>query len=120
MAYIISQARIKQRSLVITLLDLKNEFGEINHNLIAMSPHHIKVVIKSLYTNFKTSIITSSFNTPFIPIGRGVLQGVCLNPFLFSLSFNTVIQHIKSDQNRQFDFSYKLLNPSDSLVFICR
>ena len=116
MAYIISQARIKHRSLVITLLDLKNAFGEINHNLIAMSPHHIKVVIKSLYTNFKTSIITSSFNTSFMPVGRGVLPG----PFLFSLSFNTFIQHIKSDQYRQFDFSYKLLNPSDSLVFICR
>ena len=56
MAYIISQARIKQRSLVITLVDLKNEFGEINHNLIAMSPHHIKVVIKSLYTNFKIQL----------------------------------------------------------------
>ncbi len=83
MAYIINQARIKQRSIVITLLDLKNAFGEINHNLIQCVlgyhhiPDHIKVLIKSLYTNFKTSIITSSFNTPFIPVGRGVLQGDC-------------------------------------------
>ena len=46
MAYIINQARIRQRSLIITLLDLK------------------------------TSIITytSKFNTPFIQVGRGVLQ----------------------------------------------
>ena len=54
MAYIINQARIKQRSLVITLLDLKNAFGEINHNLINSVlgyhhiPDHIKVLIKSL------------------------------------------------------------------------
>ena len=74
-------------------------------------PDHIKVLIKSLYTNFKTSIITSSFNTPFIPVGRGVLQGDCLSPLLFNLCFNTFIQHIKFDQYRQFGFSHKLLNP---------
>ena len=102
---------------MITLLDLKSAFGEINHNLINSVlgyhhiPDHIKVLIKSLYTNFKTSIITSSFNTPFIPVGRGVLQGDCLSPLLFNLCFNTFIQHIKSDQYCQFGFSHKLLNP---------
>ena len=34
MAHIINQARTKQRSLEITLLDLKNAFGEVHHNLI--------------------------------------------------------------------------------------
>ena len=34
MAYLINHARIKQRSLVITPLDLKNAFGEVHHNLI--------------------------------------------------------------------------------------
>ena len=117
MAYIINQARTKQRSLVITLLDLKNAFGEINHNLISSVlgyhhiPNQINTLIKSLYTDFKTSIITSSFNTPFIAVGRGVLQGDCLSPLLFNLCFNTFIQHIKSDQYRQFGFSHKLLNP---------
>ena len=35
MAHIINKARIKQRSVVITLLDLKNAFGEVHHNLIS-------------------------------------------------------------------------------------
>ncbi|CAB3992804.1 Hypothetical predicted protein, partial [Paramuricea clavata] len=34
MADIINKARIRQRSVVITLLDLKNAFGEVHHNLI--------------------------------------------------------------------------------------
>ena len=34
MAHIINRARSRQRSLVITLLDLKNAFGEVHHNLI--------------------------------------------------------------------------------------
>ena len=33
MANIINNARIKQRSVVITLLDLKNAFGDVHHNL---------------------------------------------------------------------------------------
>ena len=33
-ANVINTARIKQKSLVITLLDLKNAFGEVHHNLI--------------------------------------------------------------------------------------
>ena len=72
MAHIINTARTKQRSIVITLLDLKNAFGEVHHNLIYEVlkyhhvPNHIKNLICSLYTYFQTSIITEQFNTPFI------------------------------------------------------
>ena len=117
MAYIINQARTKQRSVVITLFDLKNAFGEVHHNLIQSVlcyyhiPDHIKILIKSLYPNFQTSIITSQFNTHFIQVGRGVLQGDCLSPLVFNLCFNTFVQHIKSDKYRQFGFSSTFLNP---------
>ena len=79
--------------------------------IIIHIPQHIQLMIKSLYTNFKTSIITSDFNTPFVEVGRGVLQGDCLSPLLFNLCFNTFIQHIKSEKYQQFVFSSKLLNP---------
>ena len=117
MTNIINKARNKQRSLVITLLDLKNAFGEVHHNLIQSVldyhhiPDHIKLIINNLYTDFKTSIITSSFQTPFIPVGRGVLQGDCLSPLLFNMCFNTFIQHIKVEKYRQFGFSCKFINP---------
>ena len=37
-------------------------------------------------------------------MGRGVLQGDCLSPLLFSVTFNTFIQHIKSQKYRQLGF----------------
>ena len=117
MADIINKARTKQCSLVITLLDLKNAFGEVHHNLIQTAldyhhiPDHIKSLVKSLYTDFKTSILTYEFRTPFISVGRGVLQGDCLSPLLFNLCFNTFLQHVKYEKYRQFGFSLKFLNP---------
>ena len=101
----INKDRIKQRSLIITLLSLKNAFGEVHHNLIqsVLEHHHIPEQIESAikclyYTDFKTSIIASQFRTPFTNVGRGVLQGDCLSPLLFNLCFNTFIQHIKADK----------------------
>ena len=34
LAHLISQAKRNQRSLVVMLLDLRNAFGEVHHNLI--------------------------------------------------------------------------------------
>ena len=111
MGNIINKARIKQRSLVITLLDLKNTFGEVHHNLISSVltyhhiPEHIKSLISGLYTNFKTSIITDHYRSPAIPVCRGVLQGDCLSPLLFNMCFNTFIQFIKAEKFKQLGFS---------------
>ena len=58
MSYLINHARMKQRSSMITLLDLKNAFGEVHHSLITevLNYHHmpeeIEKLISSLYTGF--------------------------------------------------------------------
>ena len=69
MANVINTARIKQRSLAITLLDLKNAFGEVHHNLIRglNSPEillfsrflRIKIPVKSLFASL--FILTTKF-----------------------------------------------------------
>ena len=64
MTNIIDKARKSQRSVVITLLDLKNAFGEVHHNLIkvVLLFHHIpdktQALISSLYEGFHT-VVTS-------------------------------------------------------------
>ena len=123
MANIISTARIKQRSVVITLLDLKNAFGEVHHNLISEVltyhhvPTHIQCSIRCLYKDFPTSIITDSFQTPSITVGRGVLQGDCLSPLTFNLCFNTFIHYISDRKFQQFGFSLGSLHPTHWFQF---
>ena len=76
MAHIVNKTRIK-RTLVITLLDLKNTLGEVDFNLIPeILNYHL-----------------------------GVLQGGCLSPLLFKLCFNTFIQYVKAEKFRQLGFS---------------
>jgi hypothetical protein len=93
----------------------------VHHNLIqSVLDYHniseqINEIIKSLYTDFNTTIITAEFSTPFITVGRGVLQGDCLCPLLFNMCFN--IQHIKADKYRQFCFMTNFLNPINWFQF---
>ena len=68
MATIINTARIKQRSPVITLLALKNVFGDGHHNCISevLRYHHvldqIQQLIQSLNSNFQMSIVKADFH----------------------------------------------------------
>ena len=110
MGDIINTARLKQRSVIITLIDLKNAFEEVHHSLIPEVlcyhhvPEHIINIISSLYKDFRTTIITSKFRTPFIPVSKGVLQGDLFSPLMFNMCFNTFIQYIKAAKFKQFGF----------------
>ena len=90
MSHIINHSRNKQRSITITLLDLHNAFGEVHHNLIetSLEYHHIppdvREIIKIIYTDFKTCIVTDNYTTPNIRVTKGVLQGDCMSPLLFN------------------------------------
>ena len=55
LTYVINHARKNQRNLVITLLDLKNAFGEVDHELVIYAlkfyhaPDHIIQLMQSFY-----------------------------------------------------------------------
>ena len=59
MANVINRAWLQRRSLVITLLDLKNAFGEVHHNLILEVlkfyhiANHIRAFVRSFIPSFK-------------------------------------------------------------------
>ena len=111
MANVITKACIRQISLFITLLDLTNAFREDHHNIIfeVLKFHDIRCqvrnLIRNLYNDFHTSIITSQFSSPFLHVGREALQGDYLSPLLFILCLNTFIQHITEEKHGQFGFS---------------
>ena len=112
LSYIFNEARQKQRSVTVTLTDLKNFFGEVNHNPIDTCldyhhvPDHIRLLVRNLYQNFATAISTDNFTTEFIPFRKGVLQGDCLSPLLFNMIVNTFVQYVKSPEFEQCGYKY--------------
>ena len=98
--HVINHARKKQRDLVVTLVDLKSAFGEIDHKLLAevlkyhKVPDHMISLITSLYTDYFISVATDSYLTSPIKVRHGVLQGDSLSPLLFNLIVNTLITTI--------------------------
>ena len=101
LTYMINHARKRQRDLFITLIDLRNAFGEVHHSLLnkVLEYHHVPIEVKSLiqnmYKDFHISVGTKRFITDRIKVERGVLQGDCLSPLLFNMCFNTLIQTIR-------------------------
>ena len=110
LAQIIRHAKLKQRTLVITLLDLKNAFGQVHNNLIIEIlkyrhlPNEVQNMILDLYGNFITRIACKDYITDPILVEHGALQGDGLSPLLFNLVFNSFIQTIKSDEFKQLSY----------------
>ena len=101
MSYLIDHAFNKQCSLVIMLLDLRNAFGEVHHELIKSVfrfhniPSHIEELIDNIYQDFRISIFTKAFVTKPVIVQKGVLQGDSLSPLLFNMCVNAQITTIK-------------------------
>ena len=97
----INHSRKRQRDLVITLIDLRNVFGEVHHSLLrrVLDLHHIRHEVRELilemYRDFYVTIGTMAYTTCPIKVERDVLQGDCLSLLLFNLCFNTLIQTVK-------------------------
>ena len=105
LTYVINHARQKQWNLVITLLDLKDAFGEVDHELITyvLKFHHVPddiiQLIQYLHTDYRISITTGEYLALPITVEKGVLQGDSLSPLLFNFVFNALINTIKQEKS---------------------
>ena len=108
MNHIINHSRKQQRIVTITLIDLKNTFGEVHHSLIrsALSyylvSNKINCIVKLLYSDFRLSMITNDICTKYIAVEKGVFQGNLFSPSIFNLVLNTFIQCVKKEISTNF------------------
>ena len=88
----IIQARNKQRQIIVSLLDLKNGFGEVDHRLMLKVLEYrrlqteIKTLITDCYDNYAIFVGTDDYSTEPIIVGKGVLQS--------SLIFNMIVNKL--------------------------
>ena len=97
LTYVMKEARRHSRSLVITLLDLRNAFGEIQHELIRESLrfHHMPACFLDIFDNiYSGSTVRIAVNDDWskeLAVNKGVLQGDPCSPLLFNLCFNSLM-----------------------------
>ena len=124
LTYIIDQARLKQKSVCVTLIDLRNAFGEVHHELLkeVLEFHHLPPemgnFITSMYNGFTVSIATDQFITRPIDVQRGVLQGDSLSPLLFNMCFNTLMKTVDQEKIKCSGYIFgNTLRPQNWLQF---
>ena len=105
------------RGYFAVLLDLRNAFGEIHHNLIRSSLryHHVPEafirVFNSIYSDFEVTVSSRGQLTGTILVRRGVLQGDPCSPLLFNLCFNSLMRLLESPGYKQMGYFWgKQLN----------
>ena len=90
---LIAEAQSKHKSLAVCWLDLANAYGSVHHALIQFSLQHYYAppqflsILQALYSGLSATIISTNWETPLIPLEKGVYQGDPLSVVIF----NTVI-----------------------------
>ena len=69
-------------------------------------PDYIQQLVLSLCSNFHTSILTNTFQTPFMTVDQGVLQGNCLIPLTLILCF--IVISLSASSNNWFHNQFSL------------
>ena len=69
-------------------------------------PDDVISVIRSLYSDLHITILTNSFSSHYIEIGKCVLQGGCFSRLMFNMVMNTFIQFIRNEFFQQFGYQF--------------
>ena len=108
----LEDAKRHQRSVVVTLLDLRNAFGEVSHDLIKTAlnlhkiPPQIIDLISNIYNSANVSISVNGTITDRIKVRRGILQGETCGHLLFNICFNILIRTIAQEKFKTLGFAW--------------
>src|SRR6267154_1441044 len=108
--FMMRDAKKSHRGYFAVLLDLRNAFGEVHHDLIRSSLryHHVPEtfiqIFNSIYSDFGVTVSSRGQLTDMILVRRGVLQGDPCSPLLFNLCFNSLMRLLESPSYRQMGY----------------
>ena len=111
--HILKTAMQEQCSITVALLDLRNAFGEVHHNLISAvlrfhhAPPELIQMLQNIYSNNFIVVSMENRVTQPIRVERGVLQGDPCSPLLFNLCFNTLMLTLNQPIYRKLGFSWR-------------
>jgi len=110
----IREAKVEQRQIVVSWIDLANAYGSVRHNLIQHAlnwyhvPSEIQLLVFNYYNKLCAKVTTSKWNTPFFLFDIGLIQGCVLSTILFDCVFNLLLDFLEPINN--LGYHYKVVN----------
>src|SRR6218665_99195 len=106
LSQIILDAKMKSRGLIVTLLDLKNAFGEVHHDLIraSLNYHHLSSICTSIFNSIYHGSLT------FVAVKNEwtshlmVEPGDPCSPLMFNLCFNTLMKTLSKPEFKSLGY----------------
>ena len=117
-------AKRKNRTIIITWLDLANAYGSVRHNLIhfALSWFHVPewvcVLIKSYYNSLFAKVVTRDWETAIFAFHIGVLQGCTIAPTLFTIVFQLCVTYVEDNGFDPYAFSHDNFDVTSQFGFV--
>ena len=111
---VLTEAHSNHKSLAVCWLDLANAYGSVHHSLIDSSLRHYHAppqflaTLQALYSGLNAKIITPEWETPVIPLQKGVYQGDPLSVVIFNTVMNTLLDTV----SLRLDLGYRFSNSS--------
>ncbi|GBN73650.1 Retrovirus-related Pol polyprotein from type-1 retrotransposable element R2 [Araneus ventricosus] len=99
----LEHARAQNKDLCVDWLDVTNAFGAVPHQLIynalsaAGSGEQFINIIKDIYTDCHTSILSNDASTNPIKINSGVKQGCPISGLLFNISIDHILRKVQGN-----------------------
>ena len=106
----LAEARKHNKNLFMVLVDLKNAFGSVPHSRIKWAlqrygiPDWVNDYVDNFYSGVHTKLFCKDWETAYIQVNRGVLQGDTLSPLLFLLVMQVGLQALAISCH---DYGYK-------------
>ena len=115
---VLREAQSKHKALAVCWLDIANAYGSVHHSLIQFSLRHYYAppqflsILQSLYCGLNATIVTDSWETPLVPLQKGVYQGDPLSVVIFNTVMNTLVDTISKrvDLGYKFSSSHRRVN----------
>ncbi|MBA3284442.1 MAG: hypothetical protein H0U27_05205 [Nitrosopumilus sp.] len=114
---VIDDSRINNNPLHIMAIDFEKAFDSISHEALFQSleikglPPEFISIIKALYTDCFSDVITGQGITKKIKVEKGVRQGDALSPLLFNLFIDSIAKDLK-----ELKIGYEFTNGNNILV----